>query len=159
MSLPRSPEEFLDLRAEHIEKRWRGLWETQNKWLEEIVKTVTFANAGGAAAVLAFIGSSNLAKGMWYAPAALSCFLLGLASIVIFQLLGLHRVMNIFSWWREETTRDYWGLIQNNEAWDFLIKNDAKHHRARWWQYLTGYGGFLCFCAGALIGVLGLFYK
>jgi hypothetical protein len=68
MSLPKSRDDLLDQRAEHVDTRWRELWNIQNKWLEEIVKTVTLANAGGAAAVLAFIGSSNLAKDMWQAP-------------------------------------------------------------------------------------------
>ena len=159
MSLPKSRDDLLDQRAKHVDTRWHELWNTQNKWLEEIVRTVTLANAGGAAAVLAFIGNSNLAKGMWQAPWALSFFLLGLVCILIFQLSGLHRVMNIFCWWRHETTKDYWALIENNDAWAALLKNDAQHHDTKWWQYLFGYGSFLSFCAGAVIGILGLFGK
>lgn len=157
MSLPKTREDLVDQRAEHINTRWRELWNTQNKWLEEIVKTITLANAGGAAAVLAFIGSSGLERGIWQAPAALSCFLAGLVSVLVFQVSGLHRVRNIFSWWRHETTMDYWALIQNDDAWAALLKEDARHHDAKWWQYVSGYGAFLLFCAGAVIGIVGLF--
>lgn len=159
MSLPRTRNDLLDQRADHVDTRWRELSNTQNKWLEEIVKTITFANAGGATAILAFIGSSDLAKGMWQAPTALSCFLLGLVSILAFQLTGLHRVMNVFTWWRSETTRDYWALVQSDDSWAALLKADAKHHGTKWWQYLFGYGSFLFFCAGAVVGILGLFSK
>jgi predicted branched-subunit amino acid permease len=67
--------------------------------------------------------------------------------------------MNIFSWWRQETTKDYLALIQNDDAWAALLKDDAKHHDTKWWQYVIGYSGVLLFCVGSIIGVIGLFGK
>src|SRR5437763_196602 len=79
-----------------ITSRWNQLNTLRNQWVEKALSFLFLTNAGGAAAVLGFLGASKEARGMCGPLIALGCFALGIIIAGIFIAVQFHRFDSIF---------------------------------------------------------------
>jgi len=153
MKFSETDEQLRTERLNYIRTRWDQLNLLSKDALERIIKYLVLVNAGGAVAMLSFLGTSAQARGLLLPKLALACFGLGIVLVGVLNLLILLHIERIFVNWRQTTPQFY----EDKVEWEDLTANDDKLAYTVWPEYLAGYAAFFCFIAGAAIGVCALF--
>ncbi|QHI67905.1 hypothetical protein [Tichowtungia aerotolerans] len=139
---------ILKQRGDYISERWTQLHEVSTKAADETKKFLFIVNAGGAVAVLSFIGvneTSDIALG---AKSALILFCLGVVSVGILHARITHRLYDLFTDWRENCSK-YW----NQEiGYTQLTTEDEKKTDSDKCEFVIGYISAAFFLAGLIVG-------
>ena len=152
MKYSKTAPQLLAERLKYIEGRWGQLNSLSKDAADRAIKHLTLINAGGAVAMLSFLGTSTAARTLLLPRVALGCFVTGIVLVGILDLLILHHVERIFLNWRQTTPKYYEDKID----WEDMTAADDKLSYTVWREYLVGYIAFFCFIAGAIIGVFSL---
>lgn len=111
-----------------------------------------FTNAGGAIAILGFMGSSESARAMYGPRYALGFFLVGIILAGILVARGVHHMSGLLQGYMTDVPKYYKDEID----WDELYERDKDRVGTNFIVYVLGYAAFLCFIIGAVIGYLKL---
>ena len=109
-------------------------------------------NAGGAIAVLGFMGSSDVVRAMHGPRYALGFFLSGIVLTGILIARGIHYMSRLFHGWLSDTAKYY----SDEVGWNEIIESDKTRAETNIVVYFMGYTAFLCFIIGSVIGFLKL---
>jgi hypothetical protein len=143
---------------DYINQRWTQLNTLSNDAADKAKKYLLLTNAGGAIATLSFLGAVENIRSQWAPKVALSLFLIGLILIGVNTALWVHHIEGMYkSWlegmyksWRKNTA----AFFEHKIDWDTLNAGDDALAYKTTWLYVTGYSSFLCFIAGAGVGLV-----
>lgn len=122
-------------------------------WADLGVKYLLYLNAGGAIVIVAFMGASSSFRGMVGSKLSLLSFILGLITVGIIVAVGFYR-MALFLRSLKENNDKY---LSNEIDWEDLLENDSKRLRPNKWACLFGWGAFMMFNLGVILGFISLF--
>ena len=134
-------------------ERWAQINTLRNQWIEKALRFLILTNAGGAVAVLSFIGNSDEARRMFGPRFALSCFALGIIVAGIFIAIQFHRFDFMFRGYHSDSAKYFSDEIE----WDELKKNDDDRSGPHSIDYVWPYISFILFILGCIAGGLSLF--
>lgn len=145
--------ELRKLRNDNINSRWSQLYEVSKESGESAIKYLFTTNAGGAVAVLAYLGSvSGNGGAAISAKIALVLFFLGLLFVGFYKVYMVHDHEGLFD--------HYKGLVDdyydNKIGWDALIKSDETKVGKSKAPYILGYISFAAFILGCISGAVGI---
>ena len=123
------------------------------EWTEKAVSFLTLTNAGGAVAVLSFMGAFDKARTMWGPRIALCCFALGVICTSIVIARQFHRIEGLFAHCKKDSER----YLTDQMEWDTLSSRDEDRSDAKFMDYLLGYAPFILFVGGCVAGAISLF--
>ncbi|MBN1787163.1 MAG: hypothetical protein JW806_02075 [Sedimentisphaerales bacterium] len=146
------PEE-IERRNKVISDRWSELHGFYTKHADEIMKYLFYVNAGGAGAVLGFMGSSETVRGLIAVRISLCCFAIGLICIGILRTFLTHMAKSFFDNWRNDVGNYYTTKISFTQ----LNENDSTRTESEKWPYFFGYLSGVSFIAGVIFGGISLF--
>ena len=151
MTRPVPPDE-----TRYIDIRGSFLSQLLMLWIDRVLRYLFLTNAGGAIAVLSFMGASENVRAMLGPKWALGFFVMGLILLGILSAYQLHHSAELNNEWRRSLQQYLAGRI----TWDVLIEGDQERSYlvTGCFGYLLGYGSFLCFSVGSGIGLF-LFFK
>ena len=150
MKYSEAPEAVKTQRSEYIKARWEQLADLQKMWIERIYRYLFLINAGGAVAILTFMGSRSEIAESWWARTMLLLFVLGLILVGVMQAYNLHFINWLFARWRTEVTDFY----DDKLHWEVMTKDDFERAKEPLTVYILGYISFGCFIAATGIGAL-----
>lgn len=146
-----------DLAAHRInlmDKRWGELHAHEINAIDKMIQFLFLTNAGGAVAVLSFIGASYKHIDNINVVLSLSSFSLGVITVGLLHFLRLRYFNRLFLSWRRDT-----GLfVQDKLHWETMIENDSKRAYKEGHLYLTGVAIGAFFLCGVEFGVFALFF-
>ncbi len=147
------PKETLDARNKHIEERWEQLYYVSTQASNEVLKYLFYVSAGGAGAVLGFMGSSETARNLVGAKIALICYGIGLVFVGVVRVIIVHRTKFFFGKWTEDVAKYYAVKVGYNEIVDF----DTKRTKSDVWEFIFGYVSAIACLLGLVFGGFALF--
>ena len=133
-----------------IDDRFNQLIGLSKDAVDRALRYILFANAGGAAATLSFLGAVLPMRMQWAPKAALAFFVLGLISVGVLSAIWVHYCGLLDSNFRRSVTDFY----QNQISFDTMVADDFTRSQKTIWLYIVGYVAFGCFIAGAALGLL-----
>ena len=141
--------------ARYIDTRESYLSRLLMLWIDRVLRYLFLTNAGGAIAVLGFMGASENIRGMLGPKCALSFFVIGLVLLGILSAYQLHHSAELYTQWRRSLQQHLTGRM----TWQELVEGDEERSYVMtgYFGYLLGYGSFLCFCTGSAIGLVLFF--
>lgn len=147
-------EDLRPARIKRIEDRWVQLNGLLKDTVDRGMTLAFYINAGGAVAMLSFMGSDKDIRNFLTAKLALAAFFLGLVSVGVYQVLRYRYVDALFANWRSSVGRYY----KNEFDWvEMLNADETLSYNIRPME-IFGYGSFACFLAGGFAGAVGLFW-
>ena len=150
--LSETPEEIRESRIEYIRERWKQLSDTQGTRTEAFVKHLTLSNAGGALAVLSFLGAAYDRAMEVSAPLMLAFFVAGLLLVGVLHLAQLGKVAGLFEGWRNDV-----GLFYSDRlTWGELLGRDRQRLSPPSHVLVLGGASFICFVVGGALGLWGV---
>lgn len=138
---------------DHLNQRWRQLYELDKEWGEKAFKYLFLTNSGGAIATLSFLGA---AKDLSYLPClklALVAFVLGVVLVGASIARTYHNISSLFKHYRNDANN----FIKDSVSWEFLIAEDENRAKPSVWMYIFPYLSFICFIVGSITGGYSLF--
>ncbi len=136
-----------------VTARWTQLNTLRNQWVEKALRLLVLTNAGGAVAVLSFIGASDEARRMCGPRFALGCFAAGIIIAGIFIAIQFHRFDSMFKGYGSDSAKYFSDEIE----WDKLRKDDDDRSAPHSIDYAWLYISFGLFILGCIVGGLSLF--
>lgn len=141
-------------RLKYIDTRWEQLLRLVEDAELRTLKFLTLSNAGGAAATLSFLGASEAVRKLCSPKISLGLFVLGLIFVGVLNALSTHRIGRLFREWKHDSNK----YISGEITWGSLTENDeARVKKGRHPMFTVAYAAFICFIAGALVGMWALF--
>ena len=140
------------VRFEHIDRRWKQLYELERETGLTALQYLFLTNSGGAAATLAFIGAIGITKIGVGAKCSLALFVLGIILSGISRAKHYHHMSKVFKNWKA-LVQDYY---DNRKSWEIITALDKQIAVGGFWDYAIPYGSFACFIIGSLIGFIAL---
>ena len=116
--------------------------------LEAGINYLFLINAGGAVAVLSFLGAAEKADLRASPLVALAFFAVGVTFVGVIKAFRVHYFGKRSNAWVTESARFFAGEID----WQDLNQNYGKATLEPCWPYRVGYLSFACFFIGAFIG-------
>jgi hypothetical protein len=116
--------------------------------LEAGINYLFLINAGGAVAVLSFLGAAEKAEVRTSPLVALAFFAVGVMLVGAIKAFRVHYFGKRSTAWFTESARFFAGEID----WQDLNERYGKAAVEPRWPYVVGYASFACFVIGALIG-------
>jgi hypothetical protein len=142
--------------SKFISDRFSQIIESIDYWADLCVKYIIYINAGGAIAVLTFMGASSAVRDMIGSKLALLSFVFGLVAAGIVLAVGFYRMAHFQKSLKQDSAK----YVSNEIDWEELLDNDAKRLEPSKWACLLGWGAFIFFGLGVIIGLISLFtYK
>jgi hypothetical protein len=137
-----------------INGRWGQLYGLEKEAAEQGIKFLFLTNAGGAVAVLSFIGTSDVVRLLIAPKIALGLFALGVVLNGVLLALRLHQFERLFKQWREDVDTYFKGDLDRDE----LYKRDNQRANTKMYvaNYIVAHSSFICFIAGGVIGFCSL---
>lgn len=145
--------EDIERRNKVISDRWRELHGFYTKYADEITKYLFYVNAGGAGAVLSFMGTSEAVRKLLLVRISLCCFAVGLICIGILRTILTHMAKSFFDNWKKDVASYYATKISFTQ----LDQNDNTRTESEMWLYISGYFSGASFIAGIICGGISLF--
>ena len=141
-------------RLNYIEERWKQLNELLKESAGRANSYLLLTNAGGAAAMLAFLGANADIRNLFVARLSLALFAIGIILVGILDAMAYQQISKLFFTWRTNTLQFY----KDEKDWGEMNAEDdtLAYHIIP--QLIVAYASFACFIAGALIGIAGLLY-
>ena len=140
-------------RFNFISARWAQLNQLTKEWSDKAISYLMLTNAGGAVAVLSFMGGSEKVREMAGPRIALACFAVGVICIGILVAKQLHRFERIFKGYVKDSTR----YLADQIEWDTLTTDDNARANPSVMDYAWGYVAFILFIGGCVAGAISLF--
>ncbi len=148
------PKEIIQQKVDSINYRWKELYELEVKYGDDAMKYLFYVNAGGAAAVLAFIGTSSPAIGnLCSIKFSLILFAVGLILDGLLIAFQLHRAGSIFDQWRNDANAYY---NQQKKYSELINADDDRSDRSKM-AFVLGYFSLGAFILGLIFGGVALF--
>lgn len=145
--------ELRAFRNEHISSRWGQLHALSKETGESAIKYLFTTNAGGAVAVLAYLGSvSGNGVPAFSAKVALVFFFSGLLLVGLYKAYMVHDHEGLFDHYKALIKEYYEGKI----SWDTLLKADEIKVGNSKVPYILGYLAFGSFVGGCVSGAAGI---
>lgn len=147
-----APEDTRRQNVEYVSDRWKELAALQRDAAGHATNYLMVTNAGGAVAVLSFMGAMKTARPFDLAVPMLTFFILGVVIVGAGRALAFFHVARRFDRWRDAAHRYY------NDEWTWaqaLDHDSAMGTRSRLGAFL-GFSSFGCFLAGCALGVVSL---
>jgi hypothetical protein len=136
-----------------VTARWSQINTLRNQWIEKALRFLVLTNAGGAVAVLSFIGNSDEARQMCGPRIALGCFAAGIIIAGIFIAVQFNRFDSMYKGYNSDSAKYFSDKIE----WDQLRKDDDDRSRPHSIDYVWPYMSFGLFILGCIAGWLSLF--
>ncbi|MDM3871489.1 hypothetical protein QSV34_08985 [Porticoccus sp. W117] len=146
---------LVNARRRYIHRRWNLLHKAMVGSEEDVVKYLFLVNAGGAVAVLGFIGTGQLHQAVAWAGAALLFFVIGLLCVGALKTVVFHQYKRIL----EGFDSDQVSYLQGQMTWDQLNENDHSRSGISMAAIICGYCALLAFFAGTVCGGWALYDK
>ena len=141
------------IRSQHIEGRWSQLYHLSKESGDSAIRYLFTTNAGGAVAVLAYLGSAAQGGGApWPAKIALVCFFTGLLFVGFYRIYIVHRYEALFDNYRRLVGSYY----EDDIDWYQLLEGDEEKVGNSKVPYLLGYLSFSSFISGCIAGAAGI---
>ena len=144
-------QELRELIDKQIDNRWGQLYDLSAKAADSAVKYLFTTNAGGAVAVLAYLGYGSNPESS--AKCALVCFFVGLLFVGILHAYNLHSDEGLFNHYRYLVNKYRKGELD----WDGVVSADEKKSESSFSPYVLGYLSFAFFILGCIFGAFGIF--
>jgi hypothetical protein len=142
--------------SKYISDRSGQIVQAIDYWADLGIKYLIYLNAGGAIVILAFMGASSSVCGMVVPKLALLSFVFGLVIVGIIVAVGFYRMADFLKSLKEDNDK----YLSNEIDWEDLVENDSKRLRPNKWGCLFGWGAFMFFDLGVILGLMSLFsYK
>lgn len=133
----------------YINERWGQLNSLSKEYSDHAIRFLFLTNAGGAAAVLSFLGASESVRHLLGPKVSLALFILGLITTGVLNARLVHRIERIYQQWRTNVSSYY----EDKITWDELTDADAKVSYNNTKEFIFGYAAFGCFILGSLVGI------
>ena len=156
MKFSDTPPEFVTTRDAYIKERWEQLAELQQIWSERVIRYLMLVNAGGAVAVLAFMGAIA-SKGDRYpiwASGMLVLFVLGLIAVGVLQIYSQHRHDWLYLQWRNGVT----DFHEDKTTWFSMTSDDIKRSSRPIPFYVLVHLSFAMFLLASAVGAWNLLF-
>ncbi len=153
MAFSREPPHIQQHRFNFISARWAQLNALTKDWSDKAISYLMLTNAGGAVAVLSFMGSSEV-RAMAGPKIALGCFALGVICVGILVAKQLHRFEGFYKGYKRDSEQY---LADRIEDWGTVVSRDEERVEASFWDYAWGYFAFILFIGGCGAGAISLF--
>lgn len=141
-------------REHFIDSREKQLQGAAVESADSAIKFLFTTNAGGAIAVLAYLGAISTSSTIGISlKLSLAFFFIGVVIIGIYRAFVVHIRMDIFYHF-QSITKEY---FKEKYDWDAYFKEVEKKVNPNKIPYYLGYGSFACFLLGSGSGVAGLF--
>ena len=142
--------------TKYISDRSSQIVQAIDYWADLGTKYLIYLNAGGAIVILAFMGASNSFRSMVGSKLALLSFVFGLVAVWIAFAVGFYRMAHFQKSLKEDSDR----YLSNEIDWEDLLENDSERLGPNKWACLLGWGAFMFFDLGVILGLISLFsYK
>lgn len=145
--------ELRELRNNHINNRWGQLHALAKETGDSAIKYLFTTNAGGAVAVLAYLGSIyGNGEPALSAKIALVLFFTGLLFVGFYKAYMVHDHEGLFNHYKTLVDEYYEGKI----GWGALVKSDETKVGNSLIPYILGYISFATFIGGCVSGAVGV---
>jgi|HubBroStandDraft_2_1064218.scaffolds.fasta_scaffold177347_2 hypothetical protein len=148
---PETPEQRSH-RIEYINRRWKQLYDLEKERADQAIKYLFLTNSGGAVTVLSFMGASEKARTSLGPIFALSCFVVGIILIGIFNIIQYYHMAKLFALWKQDSEK----YFENPAEWTNIIQGDNKRSKTSIWAHIVAHGSFITFIAGCICGTINL---
>ena len=156
MKYKKATKTFNEKCSKYISDRSSQIVQAIDYWADLGVKYLLYLNAGGAIVILAFMGASSSVRSMVGSKLALLSFVFGLVAVWIALVVGFYRMAHFQKSLKEDSDK----YLSNEIDWEDLLENDSKRLRPSKWGFLLGWGAFMFFDLGVILGLISLFtYK
>jgi hypothetical protein len=136
-----------------ISTRWSQLNGLVKEWTDKAISFLMLTNAGGAVAVLSFMGASEKVREMLGPRIALCCFASGVICTGVLVAKQFHRIEGLFTHYKKDSEL----YLTDQMEWDTLTSRDEDRADASFMDYFWGYVPFVLFVVGCATGVISLF--
>lgn len=155
MRMSQLPQQQREEANRYIGARWKNLYEVSKQAIDQVIRYLFLVNAGGAIAVLSFLGASADTRQLVAPKVALSLFGMGVVLNGILLTMRVHQTEWLFAAWRRDVTDFYDDKVELKD----LYSKDKIRSEGRYIivNYLFGYLSFLCFVVGGGVGLCSLF--
>jgi hypothetical protein len=154
LKLSQMPEPARSGRLRYVDVRWEQLLRLVEDSELRALKYLTLTNAGGAVATLSFLGTSEAVRKMLLPKISLGLFVFGLFAVGALTALSAHKMGYLLREWKLTANK----YTSDETTWESLLTDDnarvEKGHRI---MIAFAYIAFVCFIAGAVIGLWALF--
>jgi uncharacterized membrane protein len=140
-------------RIEYINRRWKQLYDLEKERADQAIKYPFLINSGGAVTVLSFMGASEKVRTALGPILGLSCFVVGIILIGVFNIIQYYHMAKLFTAWKSDSEK----YFENPAEWTNIIKNDKERSKPRIWAHIVAHGSFVMFVVGCIIGVIEFF--
>ena len=141
------------IRGQHIEGRWSQLYHLSKESGDSAIRYLFTTNAGGAVAVLAYLGSAAQNGGApWSAKIALVFFFTGLLFVGFYRIYIVHHHEGLFESYKRLVSSYY----EDDIDWHQLLEADEKKVGNSKVPYVFGYLSFFSFIFGCIAGAVGI---
>ena len=137
--------------VDYINQRWSQLYDLEKEWSDRAVNFLFLTNSGGAIAMLSFIGAAG-GKVHQLVVWGLCIMLVGLIFVGLLIAVVYHQMSGLFEIWRKDV-REFFG---DRISLEKLYEDDNSRARNSLLNLIFGYGSFICFIVGIVLGVAGL---
>lgn len=137
----------------YIDNRWRQLHSLSKESGDSSIKYLFTTNAGGAVAVLAYLGSiSSNVEPTLSAKIALVFFFIGILFVGFYKAYMVHAHEGLFEYYRSLVNEYY----EDKIGWSELMKADETKSKNSFIPYIFGYISFAAFVGGCVSGAVGV---
>lgn len=150
--LSETPDELRPARIAYVRERWKQLADAQKSRGEGAVRYLMLINAGGAVAVLSFMGAMQKTTPVPGAPAMLGLFIIGIILVGLVHARQLYGVHSIFREWQQGVQSYY----ADHLTWGELVKQDQQRSRDYGLAAILGWLSFACFIVAVGIGLTNI---
>jgi hypothetical protein len=140
-------------RDNYINERWKQLYSLEKESADLAIKYLLLTNSGGAVTVLSFIGTSEKARTSTGAIVTLSCFVVGIILVGIFNILRYYRISKLFYLWKHDVDKFY----KKEFTWLNLTERDESRCKTPISLHVVGHLSFAAFLCGCIVGAISLF--
>lgn len=142
-------DELRKIRNNYINDRWIQLHALSKESGESAIKYLFTTNAGGAVAVLAYLGAiSGNGEPVLSAKIALVLFFIGLLFVGLYKAYMVRDHEGLFDHYTKLVDEYYEGKI----GWGALVKSDETKVGSSLTPYILGYISFAAFFGGCISG-------
>lgn len=138
---------------EHINQRWKQLYELEKEWGERALRYLLMTNSGGAITTLSFLGAYKGALNLSGVKISLTLFVVGIFLVGISTAKTFHHLSGLLKKFKIDVDHYYADKI----TWYHLHEEDKVRAVEDKWDYIIPYASFGCFIAGCISGALALF--
>jgi len=151
---PNLTKEQREIRNQNINSRWSQLYSVSKESGDSAISYLFTTNAGGAVAVLAYLGSVSGKDGSFIsAKLALISFFIGLLFVGFYKAYMVHDHENLFESYMK-SVKDYYDC---KICWSELTNSDIANTGNSKYPYIFGYLSFASLVFGCISGAYGLF--